>query len=285
MAGLFLLLAAFAGPALADSAERTALSGAAGAGDAALHRRLRHVLASSGWPTGRSTGRTPTAAIRSSQAICCCASVLDARSEVQVGLTAFGRTRDRIDGVVSKADEPWRHDPGLQAQPAQPRRQRFSVAVQPFVTLPTGGAAIGAGDWGGGLVVPVGVALSDKVSLELTPRSTLPSMKTARPAFRRAGRGRLSFALSPSISSALEIEEVHDADPAGTQDHALAGLAFALAALAAVAARHGQRRRARSRQPGRRALCGDFAAVLVLAVSAPAKAGAQGVWHCRCALG
>ena len=45
----------------------------------------------------------------------------------------------------------------------------FSVALEPFVSLPTGQDGIGAGGWQGGLIAPISVPLSDKLALGLAP--------------------------------------------------------------------------------------------------------------------
>src|SRR3546814_14077858 len=44
----------------------------------------------------------------------------------------------------------------------------FSLAILPYATLPLGGDGFGAGDWGAGLVVPVGFELGT-LSLGLLP--------------------------------------------------------------------------------------------------------------------
>jgi hypothetical protein len=153
---------------------------------------------------------------------------LDAQGEIQIGLTSFGTVRTRDANGVSHMSGVGDMTLAYKRSLLRPDGGGFSVALQPFVTLPTGGSAIGAGGWTAGLVVPMGVALSDGLSLELTPEidAALDADGQGRHVALSAVEG-LSFSLSSKVSSAVEIEEVHDADPAGHEDHALAGLAFA----------------------------------------------------------
>lgn len=44
----------------------------------------------------------------------------------------------------------------------------FSVAVQPFVTLPVGDNEVSAGDWGAGIIIPVSYELPGGASLQYT---------------------------------------------------------------------------------------------------------------------
>lgn len=223
-----LFLASATGPALADSTQQPLCPARPGLATPPCIVDSGHVLAELGladWTLDRQ-GRDRSDTIVAGDLLL--RFGIDARSEVQVGLTAFGGTRNRIDGAVSRATGLGDMTLAYKHSLRSPDGSGFSLALQPFVTLPTGGAAIGAGDWGAGLVVPVGVALSDTLSLELTPEidAAVDEDGKGRHVSMAAVEG-LSFALSPTVSSVLEVEEVHDADPLGTQDHALAGLAFA----------------------------------------------------------
>ena len=153
---------------------------------------------------------------------------IDKMSEVQIGLTGFGSVRSRIGGVVSRVTSIGDMTLAYKRSLMNPDGSGVSVAVQPFVTLPTGGSAIGAGDWGAGFILPVGAPLTDKISLEFTPEvdAAVNSSGSGRHFAVSAVEG-LSFTLSSKVSAALEVQEVHDADPSGHQDHALAGLAVA----------------------------------------------------------
>lgn len=105
---------------------------------------------------------------------------------------------------------------GVKVNLASPDGSGFSVAAMPFVTVPVGGRALGAGQWLAGLVVPMSFALDDLVSLQLTQQiGAAPD---------RDGAGRHSaYGLVAGIATALgraasithELAIGHDRDPDG----------------------------------------------------------------------
>lgn len=150
--------------------------------------------------------------------------------EAQIGWTAFGdvRTRDRLSGVTAHQSGAGDVTLALRQNFSHPDGSGFSAAAMSFVTLPTGGGAIGAGDWGAGLVLPLSYSLSDRISVALTPEVDA--------AVDADGHGRhlaygsvigLSAALTSHLSAAIELQESRDDDPAGHATQALAGLSFA----------------------------------------------------------
>ncbi|WP_334181300.1 transporter [Novosphingobium sp.] len=92
-------------------------------------------------------------------------------AEVQVGWTSLGfvRTRDRESGHVDHRTGTGDMTLALRRNLVNPDGSGFSAAMMPFVSLPTGGAAIGAGDWGGGVRIPLSYELTSAVSLEAVP--------------------------------------------------------------------------------------------------------------------
>jgi hypothetical protein len=147
--------------------------------------------------------------------------------EGQVGWTMFGRqrTRDLASGMVDKASRIGDVTLALRQNLHNPDGSGFSLAVMPYATLPVGRRPIGAGDWGVGLIVPVSVELSDKVSLTASPEIDA--------AVDEDGHGRhlaygsvagLGFDLSSHLSAAAEVSLVRDRDPEGHETEALAGL-------------------------------------------------------------
>ena len=149
--------------------------------------------------------------------------------EAQIGWTPLGIVRERTGGVVDRATRTGDATLSIKANLRNPDGSGFSVAVQPFVTLPVGRSPVGTGDWGAGLVVPVTYDLSKTVNLEVTPEVDA--------AVDQEGRGRhlaysavigVGFALNDALTLTLEDQLVRDEDPSGstTQDLASASLAW-----------------------------------------------------------
>lgn len=146
--------------------------------------------------------------------------------EAQVGWTAFGHVRDR-DAVLGTADK--RTGTGdvtlaLRQNLRSPDGTGFSLALMPYASLPTGGAAVGAGDWGAGLFVPISVD-AGPVSIGLTPHVDT--------AVDGDGKGRhlaygsvagVGFDPSKAVSMTAELSVTRDGDPAGHTTELLAGL-------------------------------------------------------------
>lgn len=149
--------------------------------------------------------------------------------EAQLGWTAYGhvRVRDRVAGTVGKTSGVGDVTLALRQNLRNPDGSGFSVAVMPYASLPAGGSAIGAGDWGGGLLVPMSFDLSDSVSLGITPQ--VDAAVDSDGNGRHLGYGSvagLGFGLSDSVSAAAEVSLYRDRDPAGHGTEALAGLSM-----------------------------------------------------------
>lgn len=150
--------------------------------------------------------------------------------EAQVGWTSYGhvRTRDLATGVIDRASGTGDITLALRRNLKNPDGSGLSIALMPFATLPVGGHAIGAGDWGAGLLAPVTLELGKGVGLELTPQVDA--------AVDEDGSGRhlaygsvvgLTFDLSDKISGAAELSAFRDDDPSGHSSQMLAGLSVA----------------------------------------------------------
>ncbi|MBO9576094.1 MAG: transporter [Sphingobium sp.] len=223
-----LLLIALAAPAFADPSERSLCPARPGLATPPCIVDSGHGLVEIGladWTLDRQGGDRSDTILAGDLLL---RLGMSARSELQVGLTSFGAVRSRTDGAVSRAHGLGDMTLAFKHSLRNPDGGGVSVAVQPFVTLPTGGSAIGADDWGAGLILPVGAPLGKGVALELTPEidAAVDADGTGRHVALSAVEG-LSFSLTPSLSTSVELQEVHDADPAGRQDHVLAGLSLA----------------------------------------------------------
>lgn len=147
--------------------------------------------------------------------------------EAQLGWTAFGhvRVRDRSTGSVDRDSGAGDVTLALRQNLANPDGSGLSVALMPFAALPTGGSAIGAGEWSAGLIVPLSYDLGGGVQIGLTGQ-----MEAAADA-DRDGRhlaygavAGLSMPLSDALGATFEIAATRDQDPAGHSTEWLAGL-------------------------------------------------------------
>lgn len=150
--------------------------------------------------------------------------------EVQAGWTAFGtaRTRDKVTGVVTRSSGIGDVTLAARYNLSNPDGSGFSAAIMPYATLPTGGDAIGAGDWGAGLILPISYSLNDTIGIALTPAidAAVDGDRNGRHLAYGSVIG-ISAALSDSMSGALEVQMTRDEDPTGHTTEALASLSFA----------------------------------------------------------
>jgi hypothetical protein len=147
-------------------------------------------------------------------------------TEVQVGWTALGRARERDTVAGTAVDRTGTGDVtlALRRNLRNPDGSGFSLAVMPYASLPVGGRALGAGDWGAGLLIPASVE-AGAVSLSLTPHvdAAVDSDGNGRHLAYGAVAGT-GFAASDAVSIAAELSFARDRDPAGHDSEWLAGL-------------------------------------------------------------
>lgn len=102
------------------------------------------------------------------------------------------------------------------------------VAVQGFVTVPTGGEAIGAGDWSAGLRLPAQVSLTPGIDLVVTPEIDA--------AVNQSGEGRhlayggaagVQFALSDKVNLGADLAAFRDQEPGDETTRLTGGLSLA----------------------------------------------------------
>ena len=151
-------------------------------------------------------------------------------AEVQLGWTALGtvRTHDSTTGAVAHSSGTGDITLAVRRNLSHPDGSGFAAAVMPYATLPVGGATIGAGDWGAGLIVPLSYSLTDKLGLSLTPEidAAVDQDRHGRHLAYGSAIG-LTAAVTQSVSSALELQAVRDRDPADHATQALASLSVA----------------------------------------------------------
>ncbi len=150
---------------------------------------------------------------------------VDERTEVQFGWTAFGRVRERVGDDVASDDSVG--DAFIGVRHRLYDKDGIAVALQGRFSLPIGGSAIGAGDWGAELLVPFTFGVGE-VDLALTP------FIAAAPDADRRGRhlayglaAGMGFNLSKRLSTVIDLSLARDEDPLGSSTEALAALALA----------------------------------------------------------
>jgi hypothetical protein len=149
--------------------------------------------------------------------------------EVQAGWTAFGhvRDRDRETGMLSHSSGIGDLTLALRQNLRNPDGSGFSVAAMPYVILPTGGRAIGAGDAAFGLLVPLSFSLNDSVTLSLTPEADAAVDEDRHG--RHLAYGSvfgLEIDLAQSLTGTMEFQAMRDDDPSGHTTRALANLSL-----------------------------------------------------------
>ncbi|WP_448664561.1 transporter [Sphingomonas sp. CJ20] len=150
--------------------------------------------------------------------------------EAQIGWTGFGtvRTRDRVTGAVERRSGTGDVTLALRRNLSNPDGSGFSLAVMPYATLPTGGRAIGAGDWSTGLIVPVSYSLTETISVAATPSIAAEANESGTG--RHAAYGSvlgIEWDISKKVSTTLEVQATRDDDPEGRTTQTLASLSFA----------------------------------------------------------
>lgn len=90
-------------------------------------------------------------------------------TEAQIGWTPWGSVRERSAGSSARTSGTGDVTLSLRHNLRNPDGSGFSLALQPFVSLQSGGKAIGAGDWGAGLIVPTSLELPHNLQLGIAP--------------------------------------------------------------------------------------------------------------------
>ncbi len=154
---------------------------------------------------------------------------LDPRTEVQIGWTPYGRSRvrDKSTGRVSTVDGAGDVRLGLRRNVRNPDGNGLSIAVEPFVRLPVGRDRLGAGDWGGGLVVPINYEVGPRVNLALTAEvdAAVDEDGNGHHAAYSAAVG-VGYALTDRVGTVAELQIGRDDDPANGSTLALGALSL-----------------------------------------------------------
>ena len=102
------------------------------------------------------------------------------------------------------------------------------VAVQAFVTLPTGKGSATDGEWSGGVRLPIAIPLDGSWQLGLTPEFDLAANGDGHgrhSAF--GGAAGVSRSISGQISAGIDVSVIEDHDPAGASTSSVASASVA----------------------------------------------------------
>jgi hypothetical protein len=146
-------------------------------------------------------------------------------TEVQLGWTAFGRVRehDRTAGTRERRTGTGDVTLTLRQNLRNPDGSGTSYGLQPSITLPTGGHAVGAGTWGAAMVVPVSFELKEGLQLVFDPEGDAQPDEDGHGRHLRYGNiTGLQLALSKAISATLELSTFRDHEPEGHFSETLA---------------------------------------------------------------
>jgi outer membrane putative beta-barrel porin/alpha-amylase len=147
--------------------------------------------------------------------------------EAQVGWTAFGhaRERDRATGSVASGSGVGDLSVALRQNLINPDGARFSLAIMPFATLPTGNEVLGAGEWTAGMLLPLSYDLGSGVELGVTGRVEAAADEDRHGRhLAYGGVAGMSLPLSEALGATVEIAATRDEDPSGHASEWLAGV-------------------------------------------------------------
>lgn len=145
--------------------------------------------------------------------------------EAQVGWKAFGHVRTRSGGVADTVEGTGDLLLAMRQNLHNPDGSGFAIAVMPFLTLPTGGTAIGAGDWGAGLLLPTSQELPNGFQLGVT--GSVEAAVDADGDGRHFAYGAIvgvDVPVSEAVGVTVELSGQRDADPSGTESEWLGAL-------------------------------------------------------------
>lgn len=150
---------------------------------------------------------------------------LDASTELRLGWTALGISDVRGAGGSEGVGDLLI---GLRRNLVNPDGASPSVAIQGYVSLPTGTGPLRSGDWGAGVALPLSVDLSPRLSFGATPR--LNAAVDADGDGRHVALGTsagLGLSLTDTLGATVDLSVMQDDDPAGSITEAAAGLSLA----------------------------------------------------------
>jgi hypothetical protein len=151
--------------------------------------------------------------------------------ELQLAWTAFGSVRQRDASGVSRVSGTGDVRVALRRNLLHPDGSGLSIAAMPYVGLPTGGEAIGAGTWRAGMLLPVTYQLPHGFQLDFTGRiEAEPNQIRRGRHLAYGGIFGLDMPVAKAVTGTVELSVQRSLDPAGHSTPVVG--AFSLAWLA-----------------------------------------------------
>jgi len=150
------------------------------------------------------------------------------RTELRLAITAFGS----VDTSGAGSDQGLGDlTIGIRHSLANPDGSGTSVAIQGFVTVPTGSGPLTAGEWSAGAALPMSFELTPTISFAATPQIAAAADADGDGQHLAVGSAAgFNFSLSDRFSAGVDVAIVRDDDPAGSSTQATTGLSFAFQA-------------------------------------------------------
>lgn len=150
------------------------------------------------------------------------------RIEARLGLTSYGFTRTRTAGGVHRDDSLGDLSLGFRWNLRHPDGEGISVAVQPSLSVPTGGSAIGSGALGISLEVPFSAPIGHGLTIGLTPAvSAAPDSDRRGQHLAYSGAFVLGVPVGKMVEASAEFYAAQDDNAAGHTTRASADFALA----------------------------------------------------------
>jgi hypothetical protein len=152
-------------------------------------------------------------------------------TELQLAWTSFGTQRQRDASGVSRSSGTGDVRIAVRQNLQHPDGSALSVAVMPYLGLPTGGQAIGAGTWRAGTLLPVTYQLPHGFQLDFTGRiEAEPNQSRRGRHLAYGGIFGLDMPVAKAVTGTFELSVQRSLDPAGHSTPMVG--AFSLAWLA-----------------------------------------------------
>ena len=148
------------------------------------------------------------------------------RTELRLAITAFGSVDVRGAGSDQGIGD---LTLGIRHSLTDPDAPGPAVAIQGYVTAPTGSSPLTAGEWSFGAALPMSFELTPSVSFAATPQIAAAADAGGDGQHLAFGSSAgFGFSITDTLAAGVDVAIIRDDDPAGSSTQATTGLSFAL---------------------------------------------------------